>query len=490
MMTRSITFSSVSALALLFAACSSEDSGNDASASGSGAGAAAGAGGTSAGGNASGGTGGTPLPRVSDQAAEEGRASCQFAAGALPHETLGESDPLGKDIPVEHILILMMENRSFDHYFSELPAYGVTDVDVAAADLANPDMAGDPLQRFHDDRYCVEDPDHGWPGSHDQYNDGAMDGFVWTSPGPAGVHAMGYFDQSDIPFYYELASTVAISDTYFCSLLGPTWPNRMYLYSGSSHSLAANSLPVSEVDNIFGTMNRAGISWKSYRDNLEPAAMFVSDYLESTTGCSFGEDPCSVVDVEKLFDDLQSGDLPEVAFINPELVTGINETSEHPPGNIQLGQHFMWRVVDALTKSPAWSKTALFITYDEHGGFYDHVPPPSACHPGTGEPSNPNDSARGDFDRLGFRVPVFVVSPYAKKSYVSHVVHDHTSILRFVQAKHNLPAFGGRDANAAAMMDFFDFENPPFMTPPTFTEPPIDADKRARCEAEFPGGRE
>ena len=413
----------------------------------------------------------------------------------MPAVTLGESDPLGDDIPIEHVLILMMENRSFDHYFSELPAYGVTDVDVAPADFANPDLSGAPVTRFHDTRYCVEDPTHGWPGSHEQYDDGKMDGFVRANTGPAGIHAMGYVDPTDVPFYYELASTFSISDSYFSSLLGPTWPNRMYLYSGSSHTLTANSLPVSEVPNIFQTFLDEGIRFKSYRENLEPAAMFVTSYFEGSSGCSIGEEPCAFVGLDPLFEDLASGDLPQVGFITPSIAAGVDQTSEHPPGNLQLGQHFMWRVVDALTRSPAWSKTALFITYDEHGGFHDHVAPPEACLPTVPDgssvaPSNESSAARGTFDRLGFRVPVFVVSPYAKRSYVSHVTHDHTSILRFVQARFNLPAFTGRDANAAAMFDFFDFDEAPFATPPSFAEPVVDEAAQARCEAEFSAGME
>jgi phospholipase C len=155
---------------------------------------------------------------------------------------------------------------------------------------------------------------------------------------------------------------------------------------------------------------------------------------------------------------------------------------------MQLGQHFVWEIVDALTKSPVWSKTALFITYDEHGGFADHVPPPPACHPGTGDPKDADAAQLGTFDRLGIRVPLIVVSPYAKKHFVSHTVTDHTAVLRFIHARFGLPALSQRDANSTALMEMFDFETSPHATAPSFAEPPIDAAKMAACEDAFPGG--
>jgi phospholipase C len=170
--------------------------------------------------------------------------------------------------------------------------------------------------------------------------------------------------------------------------------------------------------------------------------------------------------------------------VDPEHSTGIKETSEHPPANMQHGQRWLWEIVDAFTKSPIWNRAALFIAYDEHGGFADHAPPPPACHPGTGDPE---ETGSGTFDRYGIRVPVYVVSAYAKRHYVSHVTHDHTSILRFVQARFGLPALSNRDANADAMMDMFDFEAGP-QPPPTFPEPPVDPAKVAECDAAFPFG--
>ncbi|MCC6217227.1 MAG: alkaline phosphatase family protein [Polyangiaceae bacterium] len=436
-------------------------------------------------GDDSGGAGGsTGAPRLTDSAAATAREACEFKSGAMPVETLGRSDRLGKDIPVEHVFVMMMENRSFDHYFMKLPEYGQPDVKVAPATYTNPDTAGSPVSWFHTSEYCVEDPDHGWEGSHVQFGDGKNDGFVVTND-PDGARALGYLDQTDLPFYYELANTYAISDSYFCSLLGPTWPNRMYLYAGSSYGLTKNSLPVAgDSPSVYSAMIEKGLEWRVYRSNLAPAAMFINTWIDSIAGCQDPElGPCRVADISTLYADLASGNLPPLVFIEPEYNSGITETSEHPPGNPHHGQHLAWSVVDALGKSPVWSKSALFLTYDEHGGFADHVPPPPACHPGNG---SPDDTSHGDFDRLGFRVPVFVISPFAKQHFVSHEVHSHTSILRFIQAKFELPALTGRDANSDAMMDFFDFDSPPFTTPPPFAEPPVDAAKVARCEELFP----
>ena len=425
-----------------------------------------------------------PVPRPTDADAESARAACSFEAGALPQDTLGASDLIGSDIPIDHIIVIMMENRSFDHYFSNLPAYGQEDVAVASPTETNVDQAGEPLQRFHDDLYCVHDPAHGWGAAWRQYNGGKMDGFVVTSAGAAATAAMGYLDETDLPFYYELANTMAISDHYFASILAPTWPNRQYLYGASSHGITDNAFPGS-VPNIFTTLSENDIDYMVYRSNIATPTMYTGDWFTQVKGCATGEDPCHLGSIEDSLEAIQTGTLPAVSFIEPEFVTDFMRTSEHPPGNVQLGQHFVWEIVNALTKSPAWGRTALFLTYDENGGFYDHMPPPPACAPGDKGPERPADAAIGKFDRLGFRVPLMVVSPYAKKHYVSHEVYDHTSILRFIQARHGLPAFSARDANAGAMMDLFDFLNPPFATPPSFAEPTVDPEKMAQCELDF-----
>lgn len=426
------------------------------------------------------------VPRPDDAVALAARQACEFQSGALPQDTLGASDPIAKGIPVDHIFVLMLENRSFDHYFSQLPAYGVSDVTVADSSFTNLDQNGQAVSWHHETDYCVRDPHHSWKSSHSQWADGKNDGFVMDNE-PKGARAMGYFDASDLPFYYALASQFSIGDRYFCSMLGPTWPNRMYLYSGSSHGLTENTLPVDvQGANIFAALADKGVEWKVYRTNLPPAAMFLDTWLASTRGCSDPEaGPCRLAEIDSLLPDLASGKLPPVVFIDPEYSTGIMETSEHPPANPHHGQRFTWEIVNALTKSPVWKNSVLFITYDEHGGFADHVAPPKACHPGDREP---DDTSGATFDQLGFRVPLIVVSPYAKKGFVSHVDRDHTAVLRFIQAKHGIGAFTKRDANSDALMDMFDFATPPNLEPPSFSEPAIDPAKVEACKQAFPGG--
>src|SRR5262245_20371868 len=188
----------------------------------------------------------------SDGEAEEQRAACGYQAGALPAETQGASHPNGSDIPIDHILVVMMENRSFDHYFQKLPDYGQPDVDVAPPGFTNPDTQGMPVAPFHEERYCFVDTAHGWNAVHQQLGGGKMDGFIATNEMNhelpvngtldmlSGTRAMGYYDETDLPFYYWLANDFAIADRYFCSVVGPTWPNRMFLYAASSFGLTSN----------------------------------------------------------------------------------------------------------------------------------------------------------------------------------------------------------------------------------------------------------
>jgi phospholipase C len=185
----------------------------------------------------------------------------------------------------------------------------------------------------------------------------------------------------------------------------------------------------------------------------------------------------------------QSGQLPQLSIVDPDLTQeGPMGDDDHPPDQIQLGEQWTYNLVQAVMSSPQWAHTALFLTWDENGGFYDHVAPPKACAPDTTAPMlETGMSAPGGFDQDGFRVGLVVVSPYAKKGYVGHTVYDHTSITRFVEAKFKIPALSGRDANADPLMDLFDFQNPPFVTPPTLTAPSVDTSEETYCSANYPG---
>jgi phospholipase C len=431
------------------------------------------------------------VTRPADKDAETKRGSCGFKAGDLPGETLGASTAVDKDIPIDTIVVLMQENRSFDHYFSELPKYlGRNDIQVAPANASNPDKAGGMTGmhvRQHAPRMCNRDVNHEWPGSHLEWNNGANDGFFEANDEPnkmpaeiySGDRALWWYDQRDIPFYYELAKTFAIGDHYHCSLLGPTWPNRMFLYSGTSFGMTYNNFPDNAAYefplhdmSIADMLEKRHVDWIIYTDAGTPGLGVVHGAAGFTRW-----DRRPVAPLADFYAKAAAGTLPPFMFVDARLDKENAQIGddEHPPGDVQVGQKFVYDVVKALTTSPQWKRLALFITYDEHGGFYDSVPPPSACKPDSLPLKHEmGDTTPGELDRLGFRVPVFVVSPYAKKGYVAHGIYDHSSILRFIESKFRLPALTARDANAEPMSEFFDWKNPAFMTPPTFAAPPID----------------
>ncbi len=415
------------------------------------------------------------------------RRSCAFRTGAWPAETLGREVPLGDAIPIRHVLVVMMENRSFDHYFSQLRARGVTDVEAPPEGWSNPRADGTPVPRYHETQLCVRDTNHEWEGSFHQWNNGRNDGFVTTN-NPMGERAMGYFDEADIPFYYGLARTFAIGDHYFASVMGPTWPNRYYMLAATSFGFTYNApyggdTADAPAMHILRRLDEAGYEWRDYAGDLRLTALFPWYGIVRT------ETREHYRNHTQLMADLRSGDLPAFAFIEPRYQgTGETRQDEHPPGTPQSGERFVEGIVRALMASPAWSSSALFINYDEHGGFADHVPPPEACAPDDHAPFDNRfmPTADGSFRRYGFRVPFIVVSPYAKRGYVSHTVYDHASVLRFIEARFGLAAMTGRDANATPPMDMFDFEHPPFMTPPTLPMGGYDADAQRRCGMLFP----
>ncbi len=449
-----------------------------------------------------------PVTRPAEREAAALRADCKYTAGALPAETLGAERPVGKEIPIETIVVLMQENRSFDHYFGHLGRYaGRSDIAAAPEDATNPGRSGPASSATyawqHAPHHCFLDTAHGWAASHAQYADGKMDGFFETNDDTkgevidnptlalrSGERAMWWYDERDIPYYYALAKAFGVGDHYFASVMGPTWPNRMYLFAATSFGLAANTLPdmsgypFPERDAVvLDQLDRRHVDWRFYTAGGPPG---VSCILAPELHKRWGRDV--VHTIEDFFADAAAGTLPPVVFVDPNfLKTGDPEgEDEHPPSHLQVGQRFVAGVVRALTQSPQWKRAALFITYDEHGGLYDHMPPPKACPPDDKPPVQKDGTpAGGAFDSYGFRVPFMVVSPYARRGYVSHAVLDHTSILRFIQAKHGIPALTARDANADVPLDFFDFAAPPDVSVPPLPEPTVDPGELSYCKATF-----
>lgn len=449
-----------------------------------------------------------PVTRPDEAAAALDRAACKFTRGALPDETLGASIPTGKDIPIETIVVVMQENRSFDHYFGRFNQYaGRTDVESPPANASNPDRSG-PVSSSthlwqHAGHHCFLDTAHGWKKVHAQVAEGKMDGFYETNhdiegettPDPTmalrdGERAMWWYDERELPFYYALAKEFGLGDHYFSSLPGPTWPNRMYLFAGTSFGLVENTFPNIEAypfpDKdlvVLDELEKRHVDWKLYTNGGPPGAGTVLAFALSTR---WGRDVTATVD--EYFADAAAGKLPAVAFVDANALKSGNADGddEHPPAQLQIGQKLVSDVTRALFRSPQWSHAALFFTYDEHGGLYDHLPPPKACVPDDKTPFGKGGvQFEGAFDTYGVRVPFVVVSPYAKRGFVSHGVYDHTSILRFIQAKHRVPALTARDANALVPIDFFDFAAPPRLVAPELPEPVIDPGELAYCKGTF-----
>lgn len=394
------------------------------------------------------------------------------AAGAvLPPGTRPDpTKPAGVDLlpKFEHIVIYMQENHSFDNYFGTLP--GVDGFTLGPDGLptnTNEDDQGNPVRAFHQVDTCnVITGDHSWNGTHRSWNSGAMDGFVKAS----GAHVMGYYDQTNLPFYNGLATTFPICDRWFSSVLGPTHPNRRFLQAGTSAGMVITSAadavahPTAPNGTIWDRLDAHGITWKSYAIDLWDILLFPT--ASPSTFWSATED--NRRHFEDFLADCYAGTLPQVSIIAP----GANDQYDEGSQDSRNGEAYSSSIINAVLFSPLWEKTALFFCYDEHGGGYDHVPPPPAVAPDNIAPriTVPPDEP-GAFDRYGIRVPGFVISPWAKKNHVSHVVHDHTSILKFIETKWNLGALTARDANADNLLDCFDFTRPAFAEPPMLPDP-------------------
>lgn len=412
------------------------------------------------------------------------KAACAFAAGATPGLTLPRDAPLGPQIPIDTIVVIMLENRSFDHLLSDLPALGQPDVEVATTALTNPDSHGKPVAFHRLTDLCFGDTNHEWDGSHLEYGGGKNDGFVLANEAPPGQasppavpadgeRAMGFYTAAETPFLHSLATTFAIADHYHCSVLGPTWPNRDYLYAASSFGHWQNDSFNNKNPTLMNRLTEAGVDWHEYYETIPgTGTLGLFDTPHIDTLASF-------------FADASAGQLAPLVLVDPDLAEKGNASNDdfHPPGDVQVGDAFLDKVVSALVASPQWKRMAVFVTFDENGGLYDHVPPPPACAPDALGPIAP---ATGKFDRLGFRVPLVVISPYARGHYVSHRTYDHTSIVRFVETRFLLPALTARDANADPLLDLFDFSAPRLLAPPALHHTTVDAAKLDWCKANFP----
>jgi phospholipase C len=379
----------------------------------------------------------------------------------FPHMRAGtESLP-----QIKHVVVLMMENHSFDNLLGMVPhrVPGRAHVDGFTLAHGQPvevnldtDATPVPARPMSSPCQLVGHPGQDWDASHLSWDGGRNDGFVKAS----GPVAMSFWDNTDLPFTYSLVKHFPMGNRYFCSVLAQTYPNRLQLK-------AANGT-------IFDRLDAHHIEWANYYQQV-PSALIVPGFLTNAR-------KKRVQKIDRFFAHAAAGKLPAFTFLDPDY----NTTSEENPQDVLVGERFVAKVVKALMHSPAWESTAFFITYDEHGGYYDHVPPPRAIKPDSIAPipvPGQPPLTPGAFDRYGFRVPTVVVSPWARRNYVSNVVQDHTSITAFIEHKWNLPAMTFRDANAHPMTDYFDFTEPAFAEPPKLAAAPALAHGLAQCHA-------
>ena len=313
--------------------------------------------------------------------------------------------------PLNHIVVACQENRTFDHYFGYYPRAGSFGVPAA---YAQPDGRGNMVTPYHLTSPFAggsSEPAHEWRIIHQEYDDGKMDGFYTAN----GRVALGYYDARDLAYYYALADNFTLCGNFFCSLLGPTVPNRIYLLAGTAGGATSNNVPRGSLTypTLLDLLDEAGVSWKIYNGfgggtaGFNPASYFAK----------WRRDPRANVDDDVYFGDLSNGTLPHVSFIVPNVFS-----CEHPPASVEWGQSYIQRRVQALMDSTAWQSAAFILTYDEGGGFFDHVAPP-----------------RVDAYGPGLRVPTLIVSPYARRGYISPTVYDHGSILKLVESVFGLP---------------------------------------------------
>jgi phospholipase C len=412
---------------------------------------------------------------------------------ALSGDGLAQAKPA---IPINHIVWVLQENRSFDQYFGKLNDYRSArglpaDVDgIPSGGFTNKDAGGRTVPTFHFLTMCIENTTPSWNESHHDVNwhnatadIGLMDGFVNQADGYAsyngffdqrGVRAMGYYTSADLPYYYFLATQFATSDRFFSPLQSSTPPNRLYALGASSFGTTKSPTTTFSQPNIFQRLQAAGISWKIYYTDKDSSGRGLSRIWSFQPFAS--QNASKIVPMSQYFTDLNNGTLPQVALLESGYGSG---RDEHPGGTIngnpnagnhvQRGAFYISTLLNPLMKSSAWKDSAFFFSFDEGGGMYDHVVPPyNAVPPDDIQPNDLTSSSVPDaFDRYGFRLPFFVVSPYAKKNYVSHTPADLTAILRFIEVRFNLQPLTRRDAAQPDMREFFNFASPSWLTPPS-----------------------
>jgi len=352
---------------------------------------------------------------------------------------------------LEHVVVVTMENRSFDHLLGWLPG-----ADGKQAGLTYRDRFGvrHATHRLAPDfQGCgFSDPAHTYDELRISYDGGRCDGFLRA--GRNDVYCIGYYTRRDLPFLGAAAPAWTACDRYFAPMMGPTVPNRMYLHAARTDRIADLPLPT-VLPTIWDLLADNGVRARYYRSTFSYLSLWGPKYLPITR------------ELTDFLGDCRTGDLPAVSYVDPIFslsFLGVGN-SDHPHIDIRTGESFMSRIYNAVTTSPAWPRTLLVFTFDESGGFFDHVAPALAPD------GNPLHSLRG------FRVPAILISPYARRGHVDHGVYDHTSILKLIEWRFGLPFLSSRDAAAKNLADALDFSRRDVRAPrfrvPRVTESPL-----------------
>ena len=386
-------------------------------------------------------------PPGSDAAPDAAAANaCTATSTMTPAELLAQIDT---------IVVLCMENRSFDHYLGALRLIeGRTDLDGLTGGETNPTVDGTLVPIHQLDTYTPADPPHGWDACHNQWDGGANDGFVTEHAGDSEADVMGYYVRDQIPITYALADAAAICQRWFCGCLGPTWPNRFFLHGATSNGTTTN-LPAIGFRSVFDQLAEAGVDAINYYSDV---AWATGGYFKLT----------GLATIEQFFESAMAGTLPPFSIVDPSFFGG-GANDDHPDHDVRLGQALIASVVNAIAASPQWNRCLFVLTYDEHGGFFDHVPPPAATD------DNP------EFAQLGFRVPTLVLGGAVRRGCAIDTQLEHGSIAKTVAVKWGLEPLTARAAAAndlSACIDPTRFDDP--LPPPVL--PPVPVSRRALAD--------
>lgn len=382
--------------------------------------------------------------------------------------------------PIKYVIVICQENRSFDSYFGTYPFApgfkplpGTPFVNGIPAGSYNPDKKGNPIYayRFTKNQKITADPEHGYETMMEAYNKGKMDKFYFVSARKhvdKGMAAMGHYDAETIPEYWNYAQNYSLADNWFQPVFGSSTPGALYLVAAQSgtkkdpiiggqrpaYGPYGADKPTNLADpltypNIGDLLSEKKISWKwyqgGYRDGVHATHKYVAHHnpFQYFKNFSTGKYKANLCDYDQFKIDLDAGKLPHVVFVKAE------EGENEHPGSAPAETNFSVKTIEALKKSKYWKDCLVILTFDESGGFWDHVPPPQIAK---------ENLAPDGLQGCGPRIPALLISPYAKRNYVSHVQYDNTSILKFIEWNYGIRNLNNRDKNAANLLDMLKFQ--------------------------------